>query len=423
VTASVDSAAASTATISATTPPRAAAWSSMRSSIDTPPGILERVTTDLDVASAAPWHPAALATYVRVAEDLPADPARGHRLGRAARDVLESARGAVAAALSAPVDGVVFTSGGTEAIHLAVLGAAAVNRTRPPRIVSSAVEHSSALAAADAAGMEHVLVPVDSEGRVDLDALKEALEPGAMLVNLQHANHEVGTIQPVEEAAALCRERNALLHVDACQTAGRLPVDLAELGADFLSCSAAKFGGGRGTGALIVSARARFGPLLRGDERERRRRAGLEHLPGIAAMAETLLQLAPSSPDGPAATEVARADRLRRRLRQRLAGTVGDLAVHGPADGALPHLVACSALYVDGETLVDALADAGYAVHSGSSCATTSGEPSHVLVAMGALTHGHVRVSFGPKVEEAQLDAFVDALDAAVGRLRAQRGG
>jgi cysteine desulfurase len=376
----------------------------------------------LDVASAAPWHPAALAAHGRVAASHPADPGRRHRSGRAAADLLESARSAVATTLGASADRLAFTSGGTESVHLAVIGAARANRTRPGRVVSAAVEHSAVLAAAEAAGLEHVRVGVDRDGRVDVGGLEAALARGACLVNVQHANHEVGTMQPIVEIAALCRARDALLHVDACQTVGRLPVDLGGLGADFLSCSAAKFGGGRGVGALAWSPRARFRPLLAGDERERRRRAGLENLPGIAAFAETLLQLSPSSPDGPAATEVARADRLRRRLRARLHAAVDDLEVHGPADGALPHLVAVSALLCDGEALTAALDQAGFAVHSGSSCATTSGEPSHVLVAMGALTHGHVRVAFGQEVGEAELEGFVAAFASAVGELRRRAG-
>jgi cysteine desulfurase len=243
---------------------------------------------------------------------------------------------------------------------------------------------------------------------------------GATLLNLQHANHEVGTIQPVAEAAALCRAHDVLLHVDACQTAGRLPVDLTALGADFLSVSAAKFGGGRGTGALLWSPRARLRPLLTGDEREGRRRAGLEHLPGIAAMAEALLQLRPGDHEGPAGREAARADALRRWLRTRVRTGLEDVAVHGPEDLTLPHVVAVSALYVEGEALLGELDDAGYAVHSGSSCATTSGEPSHVLVAMEALSHGHVRVSIGPEVDREALEGFAEAFAAAVTALRAR---
>jgi cysteine desulfurase len=374
----------------------------------------------LDQASAAPWHPAALAAHGQVAAQLFADPSRRHAGGRAARDLLEQARAAVAGELGAAPERLVFTSGGTEAIHLAVRGAAAANRTRQPRIVSAAVEHSAVLSAADDAGADHVRVAVDGDGRVDLDQLEAALAAGALLVNVQHANHEVGTLQPLDEVAAQCRSADALLHVDACQTAGRLPVGFDRLGADFVTLSGAKFGGGRGVGALAWSPRARFAPLVTGDEREHRRRAGLENAPGIAAMAEALLQQAASSGTGPAAAEAARADRLRRRLRESLSAAVDDLEVHGHPEETLPHLVAVSALYVDGEALVGELDRAGFAVHSGSSCASTSGEPSHVLVAMGALTHGHVRASFGPDVGEADLDAFVDALATAVGALRAR---
>jgi len=372
----------------------------------------------LDHASATPWHPAALAAYQQVAGSLIADPTRRHAAGRRARDLLESARGAIAGMFGAPAERIVMTSGGTEAIHLAVLGGVAANRTRPRRIVSSAVEHSAVLAAAEASGYTCARVAVDPLGRVDLDGVRDELGNGAALVNLMHANHEVGTVQPVAEVAALCREHDALLHVDACQTAGRVPVDLGGLGADYLSVSAAKFGGGRGTGALLLSPRARLRPLLAGDEHERRRRAGLEHLPGIAAMAEALLQLAPNDPYGPAAEAAANADALRRHLRQRLPAAVDDVAVHGPDDGAAPHIVAVSALYCDGEALVSALDAAGYAVHSGSSCATTSGEPSHVLVAMGALTHGHVRVSLGAETTPEDVDGFVGAFATAVAKLR-----
>lgn len=311
-----------------------------------------------------------------------------------------------------------MTSGGTEAVHLAVQGTVAANRTRPDRVLSTAIEHSAVLWAADATGVEHVHVAVDDRGVVDLESLEAELRRGAALVNCLHASHEVGTLQPLAEVAALCRSYDALLHVDAAQTAGRMPVELAQTGADYLSVSGAKFGGGRGVGALLLSPRARLRPLVGGDERERRRRAGLENLPGIAAMAEALLQLDPRAADGPAAQTAAATDALRRRLRRDLPNAVDDIVVHGPDDAA-PHIVAVSALYCDGEALVSALDDAGFEVHSGSSCATTSGEPSHVLVAMGALTHGHIRISLGAETTATDIDGFIAAFATAVSGLRA----
>lgn len=373
----------------------------------------------LDHASAEPWHPAARTTHAAVAEQFFADPTRRHQDGRRARDLLESARAAVAGMFGASQEALVFTSGGTEAIHLAVVGTALANRTRPRRILSSAVEHSAVLAAAAAAGdHEHVEIGVDADGRVDLDILAEQLQGGAALVNVQHANHEVGTVQPLAEVGRLCRAHDALLHVDACQTAGRMPLDLTAVDADYVSLSAAKFGGGRGTGALAMSPRARLRPLLGGDERERRRRSGLENLPGAVAMAETLLQLSPNDPRGPAAEQRDASDTLRRHLRRRLPELVDDLAVHGPDDDSAAHIVSVSALYCDGETLVGELDRRGYAVHSGSSCATTSGEPSHVLVAMNALTHGHIRISVGPGVTVNDVEGFAQDFAAIVAALR-----
>jgi cysteine desulfurase len=170
---------------------------------------------------------------------------------------------------------------------------------------------------------------------------------------------------------------------------------------------------------VLVTASPIFS-LLTGDERERRRQAGLGNLPGVVAMTKALLQLAPTNPQGPAAVAATRADALRRWLRNQFADAVDDLEIHGPDDGTLPHLVAVSSLYVEGQALVDELDRTGFAVHSGSSCATTSGEPSHVLVAMGALTHGHVRVSFGPDISSADLATFVTAFTEAVTRLRSR---
>ena len=381
----------------------------------------------LDVASAAPWHQRALDAFQQVAEGFPADPTRTHQAGRSASDLLERARGAVAEELGAPTDGVVFTGSATEAIHLAIRGSLQVNRTRPRRVLSSAVEHSAVLTASEEAARtldhEHVVIPVDRDGRIKTDVLAEELaEGGAALVNVQHANHEVGTIQPLDVVARLCRAADALLHVDACQTVGRVPVSLSDLDADYLSLSAAKFGGGRGVGALLHSPRARFAGQLTGDERERRRRAGLQNLPGIAAMAETLATLRARSQNGEAAQAAAGADLVRRYLRGRLEQGPEDVEVHGPLEGSAPHIVAVSALYVEGQALVTALDAEGFEVHSGSSCATTSGEPSHVLVAMGALTHGHVRVSFDQRFTMAEADRFVQVFGDVVSGERSRAG-
>lgn len=395
-----------------------------RSRRDSAPPTVVAMTTrrlHLDHASAWPLRPEARRAW-QDAHDLGlGDPARRYVEGRAARDLLDRSTASVAAALQVGEHGVVWTSGGTEAIHLAVLGAARAAERRGEHrrhLVASAVEHSSVLRACerlrDEHGYELDVVGVDRAGLVDPDEVLARLRPDTLSVHLQHANHEVGAIQPTYAVSEGCRRFGALLHVDACQTVGQLGLTLPQLGADLLSASGVKFGGPAGVGFLAMSERGRIAPLLEGDERQRRRRSGLEDVPGVAATAVALHVALDNLRLERSQREVAR-----RHLRAALPAAVDDLQVHGPLADAHPGILAVSALYVDGEALIAALDDAGFALHSGSSCASTSGEPSHVLVAMGALTHGHVRISVGPATETADLDRFVAAYTASVTRLRA----
>lgn len=380
--------------------------------------------TYLDHASAWPLRPEARQAWLDASAVAWSDPARGHHEGRAARDLLDRATATTAAAVGADEHGLVWTSGGTEAVHLAVLGSARAARRRGDgrrHVVCSAVEHSSVLRACERLRDEHGfrldVVGVDAAGLVDPDEVARVVDDDTLAVHVQHANHEVGAVQPTHDIATVCRRHGALLHVDACQSVGQMGVTLDQLGADLLSASAAKFGGPRGVGFLAVGPDGRVAALLEGDERQRRRRAGLEDVPGVAAAAVALEVARTNLQSEHSAREL-----LRRHLRQRLPEAVDDVQVHGPLADAHPGIVAVSALYVDGEALVAALDEAGYAVHSGSSCASTSGEPSHVLVAMGVLTHGHVRLSFGPELTTADLDRFVATYAEVVGRLRRTAG-
>jgi cysteine desulfurase len=378
----------------------------------------------LDHAAAWPLRPEAATAWADAAALALGDPARPHAEGRAAGDLLGRATAATAAAVGAAEDALVWTSGGTEAVHLAVLGTARADAlaggTRR-HVVVSAVEHSAVLAAVERLrtdhGFEVDVVDVDRAGLVDPEEVTAALRHDTLAVHLQHANHEVGAVQPVTEVARGCREVGALLHVDACQTVGQLGLAVEDLGADLLTASAAKFGGPRGVGFLAQGPRGRVVAVQEGDDRQRRRRAGQLDVPSVASAA-VALQVALRELQ----TERSARELVRRHLRARLPEVVHDVEVHGPLADAHPGIVAVSALYVDGEALVTALDTAGFAVHSGSSCASTSGEPSHVLVAMGVLTHGHVRVSFGPEVTVADADRFLDAYAAAVADLRGRVG-
>lgn len=378
---------------------------------------------NLDVAAGWPLRHAARRALIDALAVTDGDPSRSHLEGETTHELLGAATATTAQLLGAREQDVVWTSGGTEAANLAVTGPVRAARERGDArrgLVVSSVEHSAVLDCARRLARDGLVdlveVPVDGAGVVDRDAIADAIDHTTVAVHVQHANHEVGTLQPTHEVARICRDHGALLHVDACQSVGQLGVTLAQLGADLLSLSAVKFGGPQGVGALVLGERGRVAPVLVGDDRQRGRRAGRLPAASVAAAAVAL-------DDAVATMERDRSARelVRRHLRAGL-DRMQDVAVHGPLAEAHPGIVAASALYVAGDALADRLDGRGWAVASGSSCAVRSGEPPHVLVAMRALTHGHLRISFGPDLEVSTADAFLDDLRETVAELRAQSG-
>lgn len=369
----------------------------------------------LDHASAVPLSEPARRALV-AALDAFGDPLHHHAEGRAARRLLEEARAQIAEALGAQPDEIVFTSGGTESVTLGIWGGVRPIRELGDRVVASAVEHPAVggvLHTLETDGLTSVLVPVDEHGEVDLDALAaEVRKPGTLLASIQHANHETGTLQPIAEAARLCREAGVLFHTDACQTVGRLPVDVSALPVDLLSLSAHKFGGPPGIGALYVRRGVPLAAYPCGDDRERRRRAGMENVPGAAAMAAALAAALEDSGD-----QAARQWGLTARLRERLAEIPG-VAVHGHRTHRVPHLVCFSVVDVDVEVLAMALDERGFSVGVGSTCSGAPAEPSPVLERMGLPGHPSFRVGVGRGTTEADLERFVDTLTALVADLR-----
>lgn len=352
----------------------------------------------LDAASALPLHPAAREALLAALEDGWADPSRLYASARRARQLVDGAREAVAAELGARADEVRFTASGTAAVHVAMRGAAAARRRQGSTVVHSAVEHSAVLHAAP----DGVSVPVDRWGRVDVSAYGDALTPDTAIACLISASHEVGTVQPVEQVAALCADRGVPLLVDAAQTIGRMPVPA---GWSLLTGSAHKWGGPAGIGVLAVRTGTRFDAPLPD---------GPLNLPLVLAAAVGLQAACAER-----AAEDARLRPLVDRIRTRVAA-IGDVDVVGDPVERLPHLVTFSCLYIEGEALLSALDREGFAVSSGSSCTADVLEPSHVLVAMGALTHGNVRVSLHRGVTEADVDRFLDVLPRVVADLRAE---
>lgn len=370
----------------------------------------------LDHASTTPPHPAAIQAMSKAATEIWGDPSRLYRAARVARIALDEARAAVAAVIGGRPEEIVFTSGGTESCNLAVQAgarAAAAGR-KPRRILVSAVEHTAVLAPADGLdGFEVVRIPVDEHGRIDLDALRDECARGAGLVSIQTANHEIGTLQPVADAAVLAKQAGAIVHTDACMAVGHIPVDVKAMGVDLLSGSGHKAYGPRGTGFLWARTGVRVRPAMLGDDRERQRRAGIENLPAIAGMAAAL-----TARTGEIAADTPRLHALTDRIRNEIPSLIDDVQIHGHPSERLPGLAAFSVLYVEGEALLLMLDGKGVAVHSGSSCVSSAQEPSHVLAAIGALTHGSVRVSLGRETTAEDVDAFLTELPPIVSNLR-----
>jgi cysteine desulfurase len=331
-----------------------------------------------------------------------ADPGRVHTEGHAARVAVEIAREQVAALLGARSREVVFTSGATESIVTATWMAT----EQGTHVVLPAVEHSAVRAAA--ARHDATVIGVDRLGRVDLDALLGAVRPDTALVHVQWGNHEVGTLQPVAEIVAACRERGVLVHVDAAMAAGHAPIDFGALGADLLSVSAHKLGGPPGVGALLIRRGLRFRSLLVGGDQERARRAGYENVPAIVGFGATCATIDVS----------AEATAARARTERVAAGPLAEL---GDPVERLPHLVCLELEGVEAEPVLLGLDQAGVAVHSGSSCSSEALEPSPVLEALGVDASRSLRVSVGWSTTDDDVDALLAALPVVVDRLLALR--
>ena len=370
--------------------------------------------TYLDAASAEPLHPAAKQALVAALEDGWADPSRLYGAGRRARLALDTARQQVAEDIGARPDELAFTGSGTLACHLAVLGTLAGRRRVGAHVVVSAVEHSSVLHAATEYAGEVTTVPVDRFGRVDPAEFTAALRQDTALACLQSANHEVGTVQPVAEVAPRCAELGVPLFVDAAQSVGWAA---APDGWSLLAASAHKWGGPPGVGVLAIRRRVRWRSPLPEDEREGGRSPGFENIPAIVAAAAALR----TRLDGIGA-EAVRLSVLVDRIRATVPALVPDVEVVGDPAHRLPHLVTFSCLYVDGEALVTELDRLGFAVNSGSSCTSSTLRPSHVLEAMGVLSHGNVRVSLPLGTSDADVDSFLSVVPEVVRRLRAVAG-
>lgn len=367
---------------------------------------VRRVSKDLDAASSTPLHPAAREAFLAALDRGYADPRRLHAAARDSRLLLDNAREATADALAVRPDEVSFTATGTEAVHRGLLGLAYRGLRDGLPIAHTAVEHSAVLHAARWGGTL-LPVPVDSLGRVVLADVPSA----AAVVAVQSANHEVGTIQPV---TSVSEQTDAPVFMDACASMGRLPLPT---GWDAAAGSAHKWGGPAGVGVLLVRKGARWRNPFPLDDRVDERTAGFENVPAILAAAASL-QAVVAERESVNALQHSLID----VVRARVAAEVPDVEVVGDPDDRLPHLVTFSCLYVDGEALVHELDRRGFGIASGSACTSSTLAPSHVLEAMGVLTHGNVRLALQRDATRSDVDAFCDVLPEVVRSIRARVG-
>lgn len=366
-----------------------------------------------DHNASSPVLAEALEAFTAAARGVFGNPSSIHTAGQAARQLVEDARQDVAALLNASPKEIVFTSGGTEADNLALLGVDARH------VIVSAIEHPAVLAAARELARRGVAVdtaPVTSEGLLDLGALRGLVRPETDLISVMHANNETGAVQPVAEIVELARACGALVHSDGVQAAARMAVDVKAAGVDMYTISGHKMGAPKGVGALYVRDGVKVRGQLFGGRHERERRAGTENVPGIAALGAAARWLREHRE-----RERARVAALRDRLEQGVLARIPHTRVNAARAERVANTANLRFEGLEGEALVIALDLEGFAVATGAACSSGAVSPSHVLLAMGlpaAEARASLRFSLGRGNDEAQVDALVEALERAAARLR-----
>jgi cysteine desulfurase len=370
----------------------------------------------LDHAATTPLAPEVLEAMLPYLRDEYGNPSSIYALARGARRALDDARESVAEALGARPGEIVFTSGGTESLNLAIKGTAWARRGH---VVTTEVEHLAVLnscAYLEKQGFEVTRVGVDRHGRVAPDDVLAAVRPETVLVSVQLANNEVGTLQPIDQIGAALRGRKIAFHTDACQAAGALRLDVDALGVDLLSISAHKFYGPKGVGALYARRGTLYHPQMHGGSNERGRRAGAENVAGIVGLAAAL-RLAEADRDANNAYVGA----LRDRVIDGVLGRAGGVQLTGHPTERLPSFASFVVEGIEGESMLLALDARGVYASSGAACTSGTLEPSHVMTAMGFpadLAHGSLRLTTGLTNTPEQIEHAVEQLAAVVAKLR-----
>lgn len=375
----------------------------------------------LDNAATTPVRPEVLEAMLPFFNASWGNPSSSHRFGRAARAGLEQAKREVGQAIGVEPNQVIFTSGGTEADNLALIGAALAAKAhgRPMHVVTTAIEHKAVLAAAHAVvrlGGTETVLGVDGDGLVRLDELDAALERRPALVSVMWVNNEVGAVQPMANIGARCRAAEVPLHSDAVQAFGKIALDLDAAGCTLLSISGHKIGAPKGIGALIVRDRKIVEAIIHGGGQQYGIRPGTENVAGAVALGRAAM-IARQELD----EHVARLTQLRDDLAARLLAAVPDLVIHGSDSSRAPHILSVAVPGAEAEALLMHLDLAGIACSGGSACSTGAIEPSHVLVAMGverSLALATIRFSLGHETGAEDIARVAETFPGVVSRVR-----
>ena len=374
----------------------------------------------LDNAATTALSPRVLEAMLPYFTQYYGNPSSVHAFGREAKQGLDKARDQVAKALHCDPSEVIFTGCGTESDNTVLLGGAQRYGNKGKHIITTNVEHHAILHTCEyleKQGYSVTYLPVDQDGLVTAEQVAAAIRPDTILVSIMFANNEVGTIMPIQEIGAVCKEKGVLFHTDAVQAVGHIPVDVQAMHIDMLSLSAHKFHGPKGVGALYCRKGIRLPSYIMGGAQERGRRAGTENVAGIVGLGAAI-ELATEQLEENRAKMTALRDRLMTGIQAR----ISEVKLNGHPTNRLPNNVNFSFKYIEGESILLMLDMNGIAASSGSACTSGSLDPSHVLLALGLpheIAHGSVRLTLGDETTEEDIDYTIDVLEKTVARLRA----
>ncbi|MCE5237761.1 cysteine desulfurase NifS [bacterium] len=373
----------------------------------------------LDHSATTKVDPEVLEQMLPFLQDQFGNPSSVYRLAGQSRAAMDRAREQVAALINADPREIIFTGGGSEADNLAIKGYAWAHQDKGKHLITCAIEHHAVLHACERLqkmGFEVTTLCVDQHGMVDPQQVAEAIRDDTLLVTIMHANNEVGTVEPVEEIAALCHERGVAFHTDGVQSLGRIPIDVKQMGADMMAFSAHKIYGPKGVGVLYLKKSTRVWPVIDGGAQERGIRSGTENVAGIVGMGQACELLSRRMDE-----DNARIFALRERLKQGITDRIEYLLYTGHPEQRLPNIASFCFRYIEGEGILLSLDAYDICASSGSACTSGSLDPSHCLMAMGfphAIAHGSLRLSLGRENTETEIDRVVEVLPGIIQRLR-----